>query len=140
MYSEKVIELSMSPQNVGNMLKPDGEGAVGDINCGDALTIYVKVEFGIIIDVSCQVYGGTALLAACCMTTILTKGKTLEEALRLTDRDVLDALGGLPKAKQYCAKLAVSALQNAVEDYLIRRGMYGIIDEHEDSKIYSSSK
>lgn len=140
MYSEKVLELFMNPQNVCKMLNPDGEGVVGDPNCGDALTMYVRVEFGIITDINCQVFGGTALVASSSMTTILAKGKPLAEAITITEQDVLEALGGLPRPKQYCSELAVTALRNAIDDYLVRRGLYNVLSEMEDSQNLSSSE
>lgn len=118
MYSEKVIEHFMSPRNAGSMPDADGEGSMGDAKCGDTLNIYIKVRDGIIEDVSFLVFGCTASIATSSMTTVLAKGKTLEEAMKISEQDVIDALGGLPEEKKQCSNLGVSALKNAIQDYL----------------------
>ena len=107
----------MCPQNVGSMPDADGEGSVGDPNCGDSLTIFVKVQDEIIIDISFLVFGCTASIATSSMTTVLAKGKSLTTALEITEQAIIDSLGGLPKEKQHCSNLGVSALRKAIEDY-----------------------
>lgn len=117
MYSEKVMEHFKCPQNVGSMPDADGEGTVGDPNCGDCLTIYVKVQDDIIIDISFLVFGCTASIATSSMTTVLAKGKSLGVALEITEQDIIDSLGGLPKEKQHCSNLGVGALRKAIYNY-----------------------
>ena len=119
-YSNKVIEHFMSPQNVGTMVEYDGKGTFGDPGCGDSLTIYIKVHDNIIEDISFLVFGCTASVATSSMTTVLAKGKTIEEALKIEEEDIVNALDGLPENKLHCSNLGVQALRNAIEDYLDR--------------------
>jgi nitrogen fixation NifU-like protein len=107
----------MSPRNVGKLVDANGEGSLGDPACGDSLTIYIKVENDIIANIGFLVFGCTASIASSSMTTELVKGKTIEQALEITEEDVVDALGGLPKHKTHCSNLGVTALRNAIEDY-----------------------
>lgn len=118
MYSEKVIEHFMSPRNAGSMPDADGEGTMGDPKCGDTLNIYIKVRDEVIEDISFLVFGCTASIATSSMTTVLAKGRTLEEAMNISEQDVIDALGGLPEEKKHCSNLGVSTLKNAIQDYL----------------------
>lgn len=117
-YSKKVIEHFMSPQNVGSMIDADGIGNYGDPNCGDSLKIYIKVNNNIITDISFLVFGCTASVATSSMTTVLAKGKTIEEALKIEEEDIVNALDGLPKNKLHCSNLGVQALRGAIKDYL----------------------
>lgn len=119
-YTDKVIEHFMSPRNVGNMLDADGEGDFGDPDCGDFLTIYIKVKENIITNIRFLVFGCVASVATSSMTTELVKGKSLEEAMKLCDKDVTDALDGLPEHKLHCSVLGVKALNNAIQDYFNR--------------------
>lgn len=119
-FSDTVIEHFMRPKNVGKMPDADGEGTCGDPACGDSLTIYIKVEDNIITDISFLVFGCVAAIASSSMTTELAKDKTLEEALKITDNDITDALGGLPEHKVHCSVLGATALKNAIENYFIR--------------------
>ena len=107
----------MCPRNVGSMPDADGEGTCGNPGCGDCLTIYIKVKDNIITDISFLVFGCAAAIATSSMTTELVKGKTLDEALRLADTDIVNALGGLPKHKLHCSVLGATALHNAIECY-----------------------
>jgi len=116
-YSEKVIEYFMSPRNVGSMPDADAVGVMGDASCGDTLTIYIKVKDGIITEISFLAFGCTASIATSSMTTVLAKGKLLEDALKITEQDIIVALDGLPEEKKHCSNLGVSALQNAINDY-----------------------
>ncbi|WP_077369391.1 iron-sulfur cluster assembly scaffold protein [Anaerosalibacter sp. Marseille-P3206] len=118
MYSDKVIEHFMSPRNVGSMVDADGVGKFGDPNCGDSLTIYIKVKDDVIEDISFLVFGCTASVATSSMTTVLAKDKTIEEALKIKEEDIVEALDGLPEAKLHCSNLGVQALRNAIKDYL----------------------
>ena len=117
MYSDKVIEHFMSPRNVGSIVDADGVGKFGDPNCGDSLTIYIKVKDNVIDDISFLVFGCTASVATSSMTTVLAKGKTLEEAMQIKEEDIVEALDGLPEAKLHCSNLGVKALRAAIEDY-----------------------
>lgn len=117
-YSNKVIEHFMSPRNVGTMVDADGEGTFGDPGCGDSLTIFIKVEDNVIEDISFLVFGCTASVATSSMTTVLAKGKTIEEALEIEEEDIVEALDGLPEHKLHCSNLGVQALRNAIKNYL----------------------
>lgn len=108
----------MSPHNVGSMVDYDGKGTYGDPGCGDSLTIYIKVKDNVIEDISFLVFGCTASVASSSMTTVLAKGKTIEEALKITEEDIVEALDGLPEHKLHCSNLGASALKNAIQDYL----------------------
>lgn len=120
-YSNKVIEHFMSPQNVGSMIDYDGKGEYGNTKCGDSLTIYIKVEDDIIKDISFLVFGCTASIATSSITTTLAKGKTIEEALKINEKDIIQALDGLPKSKLHCSVLGAQALKSAINDYLEKR-------------------
>ena len=116
-YSMKVIEHFMSPRNVGSMVDPDGEGQYGDVKCGDSLTVYIKVKEGIIEDISFLVFGCTAAIATSSMITEMAKGKTIEGAEAITEKQLIDALDGLPKSKLHCSVLGVKGLRAAIDDY-----------------------
>lgn len=117
LFTDTVMEHFMCPRNVGSMPDADGKGTCGDPGCGDSLTIYIKVKDNVITDISFLVFGCVAAIATSSMTTELVKGKTLEEALKLTDTDIADALGGLPEHKMHCSVLGATALKNAIKDY-----------------------
>jgi len=116
-YSEKVIEHFKCPQNAFKMSDPDAEGSVGDPACGDSLKMFIKVEDNVIKEISYLVFGCCASIATSSMTSVLAKGKKLEEALEITDEDVIEALDGLPEEKKHCSNLGVSALRAAIHDY-----------------------
>ena len=124
-YSNKVIEHCMSPQNVGTMVDYSGKGIYGDPGCGDSLTIYIKVKDNIIEDISFLVFGCTASVATSSMTTVIAKGKTIEEALEIKEEDIVEALEGLPDHKLHCSNLGVQALRNAIDDYLGKKDALG---------------
>jgi nitrogen fixation NifU-like protein len=107
----------MSPRNTGSIPDADGEGTMGDPKCGDSLNIYIKVNNDVIEDISFLAFGCAASIATSSMTTELAKGKTLEEAMKITEQDVIDALDGLPEEKKHCSNLGVSALKKAIENY-----------------------
>ncbi|WP_310445125.1 iron-sulfur cluster assembly scaffold protein [Tissierella sp.] len=113
----KVIEHFMSPRNVGSMKDPDGEGTYGDLKCGDSLTIYIKVKDNIIDKISFLVFGCTASIATSSMITEMAKGKTIEEAMAITEKELIDALDGLPQSKLHCSVLGVKGLRAAINDY-----------------------
>ena len=116
-FNDKVIDHFMSPRNAGTMPDADAVGSSGDPRCGDALTLYIKVKDDVITDISFLVFGCVAAIATSSMTTVLAKGRTLEEAYRLTDEDITNALGGLPEHKLHCSVLGADALKQAVENY-----------------------
>lgn len=116
-YSMKVIEHFMSPRNVGSLKNPDGEGTYGDLKCGDSLTIYIRVRDNIIYEIGFLVFGCTASIATSSMITEMAKGKTIEEALSITEKELIDALDGLPQSKIHCSVLGVKGLRAAIEDY-----------------------
>ena len=118
MYSEKVMDHFENPRNVGEIPDADGVGTVGNAKCGDIMRMYLKVENGIIRDVKFKTFGCGAAIATSSMATELVKGKTLKEALQLTNKAVAEALDGLPPVKVHCSLLAEEAIHAAVEDYL----------------------
>ncbi|RLJ03238.1 MAG: Fe-S cluster assembly scaffold protein NifU [Candidatus Aenigmatarchaeota archaeon] len=126
MYSEKVMEHFRNPKNVGEMKDPDGVGEVGNPVCGDVMKVYIKVSKKggkeIISNIKFKTFGCVAAIASSSMLTEIVKGKTLEEAERITRKDVSEALGGLPPVKEHCSNLAADALKKAILDYLSKRG------------------
>lgn len=117
-YTDIVMDHFMCPRNIGIIKDINGEGTSGDSGCGDSLNIYIKVKNDLIEDISFLVYGCPASIATSSMTTELVKGKPLEEALKITEDDIVKALGGLPENKKHCSNLGVKALRNAIDDYL----------------------
>lgn len=117
MYSEKVMDHFSNPRNVGELEDANGIGQVGNAKCGDIMRIYLKVENNIIKDVKFKTFGCGAAIASSSMATELIKGKSLDEALELTNRAVLEALDGLPPVKVHCSVLAEEAIAAAVADY-----------------------
>lgn len=116
-YSIKVIEHFMTPRNIGSLKDPDGVGKYGDVKCGDSLTIYIKVRDNIIYDIGFLVFGCTASIATSSMITEMAKGKTLEEAMAIKEKDLIEALDGLPQSKIHCSVLGVGGLRAAIMDY-----------------------
>ncbi len=108
----------MCPQNAHSMPDANAEGSCGDPSCGDYLTVYIKVKDNRIEEISYLVFGCSASIATSSMTSVLAKGKTLEEALNITEEDIIQALDGLPENKVHCSNLGVSALHNAINNYL----------------------
>lgn len=121
-YSKKVMELFLEPENVGSLHDANGIGEGGDPQCGDYLKIFIKAEDNIIKDISFQVMGCCAAIAASSMTTIMAKGKTLEEAQKIKENDIVDGLGGLPEEKIHCSVLGATALKNAISNYYENQG------------------
>jgi len=117
MYSEKVMDHFMNPRNVGAMEDADGVGEVGNPTCGDLMKIFIKVKDNIITDIKFQTFGCGAAIATSSMITELAKGKTLDEALKLTRDDVAENLDGLPPIKMHCSNLSADALKAAIDDY-----------------------
>jgi nitrogen fixation NifU-like protein len=116
-YSEKVLEHFRNPRNVGELENPDGVGIEGNPVCGDLMEIHIKVENDRIADIKFKTFGCGSAIATSSMVTELAKGKTLDEALKITRQDVADELDGLPKQKMHCSNLAADALHKAIEDY-----------------------
>ncbi len=123
MYSEKVMDHFASPRNVGEIADADGIGEVGNAVCGDIMKIYIKVEDEVITDVKFKTFGCGAAIATSSMATEMIKGKKIEEALKLTNKAVIEALDGLPPAKIHCSVLAEEAVKAAVADYYRNRGI-----------------
>ncbi|WP_102411455.1 Fe-S cluster assembly scaffold protein NifU [Beduinella massiliensis] len=117
MYSEKVMDHFSNPRNVGEIEDASGVGTVGNAKCGDIMRMFLKVEDGVIVDVKFKTFGCGAAIATSSMATEMVKGKTIEEALKLTNQAVAEALDGLPPVKMHCSLLAEEALKAAIEDY-----------------------
>ncbi len=122
MYSEKVIEHFTNPRNVGEIEDADGVGEAGNPICGDIMKIYLKIENNIVIDVKFKTFGCCAAIATSSMATELIKGKTLEEVLELSNKEVVEALDGLPPIKIHCSVLAEEAVRRAIIDYYKKIG------------------
>jgi nitrogen fixation NifU-like protein len=118
LYSEKVMEHFKNPRNVGEMENPDGIGYVGNPVCGDIMELYIKVKDGIIVDAKFKTFGCGAAIATSSMVTEIVKGKSIKEALKISNKTVAEALDGLPAIKMHCSVLAEEALKSAIEDYL----------------------
>ena len=117
MYSEKVMEHFTNPRNVGEIDDADGVGTVGNPVCGDVMKIFIKVEDNHLEDIKFKTFGCGAAIATSSMVTEMAKGKTLEEALKISNKGVAEALDGLPPQKMHCSNLAADALHAAIEDY-----------------------
>ncbi|MBQ3219835.1 MAG: Fe-S cluster assembly scaffold protein NifU [Clostridia bacterium] len=117
MYSEKVMDVFKNPKNVGEIENPDGIGTVGNASCGDIMQITLRIENEVITDAKFKTFGCAAAIATSSTATEMVKGMTVEEALKLTNRKVVEALGGLPAQKLHCSVLAEEAIKKAIEDY-----------------------
>ena len=117
MYSEKVMDHFSNPRNVGEIADASGSGTVGNAKCGDIMKMDIKVENGVIVDVKFKTFGCGAAIATSSMATEMVKGKTIDEALTLTNKAVAEALDGLPPVKMHCSVLAEEAIHAAIEDY-----------------------
>lgn len=125
MYSDKVMDHFSNPRNVGELKDANGIGTVGNAKCGDIMKMFIKVENGIIKDVSFKTFGCGAAIATSSMATEMVRGKTLEEALLLSNKAVTEALDGLPPQKIHCSVLAEEAIRAAIDDYRSRTGQQG---------------
>lgn len=123
MYSEKVMDHFMNPRNVGEIENADGIGQVGNPKCGDIMKMYLKIEDGRIIDAKFKTFGCGAAVATSSMATELVKGKTIDEAIKITNKTVAEALDGLPPIKMHCSNLAEEAIRAAIEDYKKKKGL-----------------
>lgn len=122
MYTEKVMDHFANPRNVGEIENASGVGEVGNAKCGDIMRIYLDVKDNIIKDVKFKTFGCGAAIATSSMVTELVMGKTLEEALKISNDAVAEALDGLPPAKMHCSNLAADALHEAIKDYMQKKG------------------
>ena len=123
LYSEKVMDHFMHPRNVGTIDDADGVGEVGNAKCGDIMKIYLKIENDIIKDVKFETFGCGSAIASSSMATEMIKGKSIHEALELTNKAVAEALDGLPAHKMHCSVLAEEAIKNALKDYFDKNGI-----------------
>jgi nitrogen fixation NifU-like protein len=122
MYSEKVMDHFSNPRNVGEIDNPDGVGEVGNASCGDIMKIFLKVENDVITDVKFKTFGCGAAIATSSMVTEMAIGKTVDEALQLSNQAVAEALDGLPAQKMHCSNLAADALHEAIKNYKATHG------------------
>ena len=117
LYSEKVMDHFTNPRNVGEIEDANGVGEVGNAKCGDIMKMYLKIENGVIEDVKFKTFGCGAAIATSSMATEMVKGKSIDEALQLTNKAVAEALDGLPPVKMHCSMLAEQAIHAAIDDY-----------------------
>ena len=117
MYNEKVMQAFSNPQNVGEIENPDGFGKVGNASCGDIMQITLRIENDVITDAKFKTFGCAAAIATSSTATEMVKGLTIEEALKITNKKVVETLGGLPSQKLHCSVLAEEAIKKAIEDY-----------------------
>ena len=123
LYSDIVMDHFMHPRNVGEIPDADGVGQVGNAKCGDIMKMYLKIKDNVIQDVKFETFGCGSAIASSSMATEMIKGKTVDEALAVTNRQVVDALGGLPAHKLHCSVLAEESIKSAVKDYYDRNGI-----------------
>ena len=122
-YSEKVMDHFQNPRNVGKIENADGVGEVGNAKCGDIMKMYLKIDNDVITDVKFETFGCGSAIASSSMATEMVKGKTVEEALAITNKQVVDALGGLPAHKLHCSVLAEESIKSAIKDYYDKNGI-----------------
>lgn len=122
LYTKIVMEHFQNPQNAGEMKDPDGVGNVGNRICGDIVRLYLKISNGKIQDAKFKTFGCGAAIASSSMVTVLVKGKTVEQASKITNKDVAEALGGLPPIKMHCSVLAEDVIREALNDYFKKQG------------------
>lgn len=123
LYTETVMDHFMHPRNAGTLEHPDAEGEVGNAKCGDIMKMQLQIENGVITDVRFETFGCGSAIASSSIATEMIKGKTVEEALALTNKEVVDALGGLPAHKLHCSVLAEEAIKSAIKDYYDKNGI-----------------
>jgi nitrogen fixation NifU-like protein len=134
LYSKEVMKYFFHPKNVGKIENPDGIGKVGNIQCGDIMHLYIKINNNKIKDIKFETFGCIAAIATSSYITELVKGKTIEEAMKITRDDIIKGLGGLPPIKIHCSVLAVDALTEAIYDYLSKNKLpisEKLVKEHE---------
>lgn len=123
LYSDKVMDHFANPRNVGEIEDADGIGEVGNAKCGDIMKMYIKVDGGVITDVKFKTFGCGAAVATSSIATEMIKGKSIEDALKVTNKAVVEALEGLPPQKLHCSVLAEQAMKSALSDYYRRQGI-----------------
>ena len=123
LYTDTVMDHFMNPRNVGEIPDADGVGEVGNAKCGDIMKMYIKVKDGIITDCKFNTFGCGSAIASSSMATEMIKGKTIDEALAVTNKQVVEALGGLPAHKLHCSVLAEESIKSAVRDYYDKNGI-----------------
>lgn len=123
LYSDIVMDHFMHPRNVGEIENPDGVGQVGNAKCGDIMKMYLKIRDNVIQDVKFETFGCGSAIASSSMATEMIKGKTIDQALAVTNRQVVDALGGLPAHKLHCSVLAEESIKSPIKDYYDRHGI-----------------
>ena len=123
LYTDTVMDHFLNPRNSGEIENADGVGEVGNAKCGDIMKIYLKIDNNVITDVKFETFGCGSAIASSSMATEMVKGKTLEEALSLTNKQVVEALGGLPVHKIHCSVLAEEAIKSAIKDYYDKNGI-----------------
>ena len=123
MYSEKVMDAFQNPKNVGEIENPDGIGTVGNASCGDIMQITLRIENDVIVDAKFKTFGCAAAIATSSTATEMVKGMTIEEALQVTNKKVIEVLGGLPSQKIHCSVLAEEAIKKAIEDYRSKKAI-----------------
>ncbi len=116
-YSDQVMDHFMNPRNMGEMENPDGVGKAGNPVCGDTALIYLKIDNDVITDIKFKTFGCAAAIATTSMMTEMVKGKSIEQAMKISDRDILDALGGLPSPKEHCSLIATEGIHKAIQNY-----------------------
>lgn len=133
-YSEKVMEHFQNPRNVGVIKDADGVGQVGNPICGDMMAFYIKVKDNRLVDIKFQTFGCGAAIAVSSIISEMAMGKTIEEALKITNKSVAEELGGLPKNKLHCSNLGADALQKAIENYKERKAKEKVLEKPEKSE------
>ena len=123
LYTETVMDHFTNPRNVGEIENADGVGEVGNAKCGDIMKMYLKIDNDVITDVKFETFGCGSAIASSSMATEMVKGKTVEEALAITNKQVVDALGGLPAHKLHCSVLAEESIKSAIKDYYDKNGI-----------------
>jgi len=118
LYSDKVIEHFENPRNVGTIDNADGIGEIGNPSCGDIMTFYIKVKDNVLVDIKFKTFGCGAAIAVSSMVSEMAKNKTIDEVMKITNKDVADMLGGLPPNKIHCSNLGADALKKAIKNYL----------------------
>jgi len=133
-YTDKVLDYFRNPRNMGKMEDPDGIGKVGNKICGDVMWIYIKVKKGIITDCKFKTFGCVAAIATSSVLTELAKGKSFEQALKITNKDVANELEGLPPIKMHCSLLAEQGLKSAIEDYRSKKSAQSLFKNEEKNR------
>ena len=136
LYSDKVMDHFMNPRNVGEIADADGVGEVGNAKCGDIMKMYLKIKDGKIDDVKFETFGCASAIASSSMATELIKGKTIDEALAVTNKQVVDELDGLPAHKLHCSVLAEEAIKSAVKDYYDKNGIAYDSELFKEEEVY----